>query len=207
MIPPSQPAPSQSPSTTPTPTPTPSPSPTLPPGPVFGPTWGQWAESQLHQGYVDFIAGQNPQALLADILYDPFVPDYQAVSDGELLTHYQVTLIGGDWIYQMKKEGFFTGFSGNKRSLADLRGAADDDNSTLSSSPLVTNTLIWAESAYKWEPQPGNSRRLALQWTFRSDWLPLPLDWEPVFHPALAGDYIYIPGEYSSINKVDKVTG
>ena len=115
-------------------------------GPVFGPSWGQWAESQLHQGYVDFIAEQNPQTLLPDVLYDPFVP-------------------------------------------------------------LVTNTLIWAESAYKWEPQPGNSRRLALQWTFRSDWLPLPLDWEPVFHPALAGDYIYIPGEYSSINKVDKVTG
>ena len=46
---------------------------------------------------------------------------------------------------------------------------------------------------------------MALQWTFRSGWLPLSLDWEPVFYPAIAGDYLYIPGAEVSMNKVDKV--
>lgn len=45
-------------------------------------------------------------------------------------------------------------------------------------------------------------------WTFTSDWQPVPnLSWEPVFHPALRGDFLYVPASNGGVFRVDRRTG
>ncbi len=52
---------------------------------------------------------------------------------------------------------------------------------------------------------------LVAQWTFQSDWIPEPragkLGAEPVFHPVLAGGFLYVPGLGGSVHRVSKTTG
>jgi outer membrane protein assembly factor BamB len=47
---------------------------------------------------------------------------------------------------------------------------------------------------------------------FKSDWKPEPngkglFGWEPVFHPALANEALYVPGAAGTLWKIDKTTG
>ncbi len=54
---------------------------------------------------------------------------------------------------------------------------------------------MWNEARFTWE-----AGALVEKWRFASDWKPTPDDqgglsgWEPVFHPAIAGDYVVVPG-------------
>jgi hypothetical protein len=46
------------------------------------------------------------------------------------------------------------------------------------------------------------------RFTFASDWRPVPgLSWEPVFHPALAGNALYVPASSGGVFRVDRATG
>jgi len=46
------------------------------------------------------------------------------------------------------------------------------------------------------------------RWTFGSDWRPVPgLTWEPVFHPALAGGFLYVPAASGGVFKLDPRNG
>jgi hypothetical protein len=70
------------------------------------PFWLQWARDAQAHGKVS-IAGQELRRILADIVYDPLVPQEQARSGGELLAHYQVTLLDGANVFMEFKDGSF----------------------------------------------------------------------------------------------------
>ena len=144
------------------------------------PFWAQWGGNPQHSGMVN-VAGESAGHQLADIVYDPFVPQMQAQSGGDLLAHYQASIIDGNDVYIMTKTGTFT--------------AGD------------WSTFIWNETRYTWI-----SNVLNKVWNFQSDWKP-PTNgaalsgWEPVFHPAEANNFLYVPGAAGTVFKVNKDTG
>jgi hypothetical protein len=59
--------------------------------------------------------------------------------------------------------------------------------------------------AYRW-----TDSGLVEKWTYASDWKPAPYDitdWEPPMQPAVAGDFIWIPGAGGTLDQVDRATG
>jgi hypothetical protein len=153
--------------------------------PVRAQQWGQWGQNAQHAGFVN-VAGQTATRILEDIIYDPFVEAEKADPNGfdDLLVHYQVPLLDGDNVYMEFKSGTFTTME-------------------------HWDTQTWNEKRLQW--QGGH---LVERWSFESDWKPEPFGtnfggpfWEPVFHAALAGSFIYIPGAGGSVFKVNKTTG
>jgi hypothetical protein len=147
------------------------------------PDWPEWGRTPQHTGSTSAV-GQNASAQLANIVYDPFVSQEQADSDGELLVHYQVPLVDGNGVVLEVKTGSYTG-------------------------PQTWNTQIWNERGYTW--QNGS---LTQKWNFQSDWKPEPdggqaglNGWEPVFHAALGGGFVYVPGFSGSVYKLKESDG
>jgi hypothetical protein len=68
------------------------------------PTWPQWAQNSQHTGFVN-VAGQSLNRILADVIYDPLVPDEMAALGGDLLAHYQTPLVDGDDVFMESKSG------------------------------------------------------------------------------------------------------
>ena len=166
------------------------------------PSWAQWGANPQHAGTVD-VAAQNVAHQLADVLYDPFVPQEQIESEGELLTHYQATITDGNDMYTLAKTGKYT--------LCPIPG---DWENGAPCGPNAWQTMIWNEARFTWI-----NGALAQVWNFESDWKPEPNSTnitlgsdglqgvEPVFHPVDANDFIYVPGAAGTIWKVDKNTG
>jgi len=134
-------------------------------------SWPQWGHDAAHSGNIN-VVGQSPNQILADIVYDPFVEEEKAsglrvFGDASLFVHYQTPLVDGNDVFMEFKTGTYT--------------------------DLTT-----------WETQTWNQRRLSWQngqltpvWNFQSDWKPVPFggpEWEPVYHGALAGNFVYDPG-------------
>src|SRR5713226_8555421 len=71
------------------------------------PSWPQWAQNPQHTGFLSVI-GQKLNRILANIVYDPNVPDEQALNGGNLLVHYQVSLVDGNDVYMESKAGSYT---------------------------------------------------------------------------------------------------
>src|SRR6476620_11421469 len=69
--------------------------------------WPQWMQNPQHTGFLN-VVGQNLNQILANIVYDPLVPDEQAKNDGDLLAHYQVPLVEGNDVYMESKAGSYT---------------------------------------------------------------------------------------------------
>jgi hypothetical protein len=147
--------------------------------------WGQWGRSAQHTNATNAV-GQPANRWLADVLYDPFVDAEKRDpnSGGDLLVHYQVPLVDGDSVFLELKSGSFTGMP-------------------------HWESQIWNEKRLKWV-----RGRLREQWSFTSDWKPVPFSsftsgphWEPVFHAVLSGNYIYIPGAGGSVFKLTKNDG
>src|SRR5690349_16977516 len=146
-----------------------------------GGAWPEWGHDSSHTGAVN-VAGQNLNHVLADIVYDPFVDDEKAPENGDddLLVHYQTPLVDGNDVYMEFKSGTYTSIT-------------------------TWETQTWNEKKLSWV---GGS--LVTQWSFQSDWKPVPFGsptWEPVFHAALAGGFLYVPGGSGSVYKLDKTTG
>src|SRR5258708_2447104 len=142
--------------------------------------WPQWALNAQHTTQVG-IAGQSLAHNIVNIVYDPLVPQEQALNDGDLLAHYQAPLVDGDNTYMMFKTGTYT-----------LESYA---------------TQSWGETKYTWN---GSHTALNVAWQFSSDYNApgnAVDDWEPVFHPALANGSLYVPGKGGSVFRVDKSTG
>jgi outer membrane protein assembly factor BamB len=150
--------------------------------------WPQWGRTPQHTGTVN-VSGQHAKKLLDDVVYDPFVAAEKADSTfgaGDLHVHYQVPLTDGDDVYMEFKTGAYT-------------------------------------SIENWNSQTWNEKKLhrvhghlSEAWSFESDWKPVPFlslvtfngpFVEPVFHAALVGDYVYVPGFGGSIFKVAKSDG
>jgi hypothetical protein len=143
--------------------------------------WPQWGQDPQHTGTVN-VAGQNLNRVLADIVYDPFVPQEKAPGngDGDLLIHYQTPLVDGNNVYMEFKTGTYTSIT-------------------------TWESQTWNEKKLSWVG--GN---LVEQWNFQSDWKPVPYgsaSWEPVFHATLAGNFVYVPGGGGTVYKVSKATG
>jgi hypothetical protein len=150
--------------------------------PGWSQDWPQWGRTPQHTGTVN-VSGQRPKALLDDIIYDPFVEAEKA--DGHLHVHYQVPLTDGDDVYMEFKTGVFT------------------------------DTVNWQTQTWNEKKLHRSHGRLSEAWSFESDWKPVPVSLvsvtgpvlEPVFHAALVGNFVYIPGFGGSIYKVAKSDG
>ncbi|HSS77702.1 MAG TPA: hypothetical protein VLV54_13275 [Thermoanaerobaculia bacterium] len=145
--------------------------------------WAQWGRNAQHTSTTNAV-GQRAVRLLADVVYDPFVNAEK--SFGDLLVHYQVPLLDGNSVFMEFKSGAFTGIT-------------------------HWETQVWNEKRLKWM-----GGRLKAQWSFKSDWKPAPFgsfltgngpSWEPVFHAALSGAFIYVPGAGGSVFKLNKTNG
>jgi len=157
--------------------------PKAPPSPP--PDWPQWGRNAQHAGMAA-AAGQPTIRVLADVVSDPFVDQEVGgpLSPGDLLVHYQAPLVAGADVFIEEKSGDFT-------------------------SSVTWGTQTWNERKLHWR---GN--RFVPQWRFASDWKPVPFstggrgpNWEPVFHAALAGRWLYVPGAGGSVYKLDAATG
>jgi hypothetical protein len=147
--------------------------------------WPQWGQNQRHTG-TSTAVGQTAAHILDSVVYDPFVPQEQAdpLSGNDLLVHYQAPLIDGNDVYMEFKSGQFT----------DVTHWEDQ---------------TWNEKKLRW-----TGGHLATQWSFASDWKPVPYSkyatgpaWEPVFHGALTGSFVYVPGAGGTIFKLNKSNG
>ncbi|HYW28118.1 MAG TPA: hypothetical protein VE953_28355 [Terriglobales bacterium] len=148
--------------------------------------WPQWGQNPAHQGAVATPA-QSLERALANVMYDPFVDQERVDGGGSILVHYQTPLLEGDRVFMEFKTGTYTPANG-------------------------TNDVT------RWNSQVWNERRLELDggsftqvWNFQSDWKPEPanlaLGWEPVFHAALAGGSVYVPGFGGTVFRVDAGDG
>jgi outer membrane protein assembly factor BamB len=162
----------------------------------FGHTaWPQWGQNPQHSGFVG-VDGQTPRKQLARIVYDPFVQQEQTESNGELLVHYQVPLIEGKHVYMEFKTGTWIPCPTPGSWISgDACG------------PNTWNQEIWNEKALVWRDE-----KLETDWSFQSDWKPEPngfglSGWEPVFHPALAHGFLYVPGFGGTVWKIHKENG
>jgi hypothetical protein len=170
--------------------------------------WSQWGRNPQHAGMVD-VGGQPLNHKLADIFYDPFVPDEKAenlpVYGVSVLTvHYQATLSDdNNSFYMVQKSGTYPKCSprGEWALGADC-------------GPNAWNQLEWNVVRYDWKDE-----RAVPAWTYWAEWKPVPnatnftqgygglVGWEPVFHPALVGRHLYVPGAGGTVWKVNKHSG
>jgi len=158
--------------------------------------WPQWAQNPQHTGLVH-VEGQAPKKQLVDIVYDPFVPQEQVEGFGGLVVHYQVPLITRKRVFMEFKTGIWIPCPtpGSWAFFGDACG------------PNTWNQEIWNEKSLVWR-----NGTLETEWTFQSDWKPEPngfgLDgWEPVFHAALAGKFVYVPGSGGTVWKLEQEHG
>ena len=170
--------------------------------------WSQWGRNPQHAGMVG-VPGQPLNHKLADIVYDPFVTDEKAENKPVfgapvLSAHYQSTLIDDDSsFYMVQKTGTYP--SCHPRGEWALG---------VTCGPNAWNQLNWNVVRYDWKLGKAKAR-----WIYSTDWKPVPnatnvlqgfvglIGWEPVFHPALVGQHLYVPGAGGTIWKVDKRTG
>lgn len=167
-----------------------------------GAFWSQWGRNAQHTGMVS-IPGQLLNNKLADIVYDPFTQQEQNESGGELLAHYQATLVDGNSFYMMQKSGRYPSCQPAGLWIYGFPCG-----------PNAWNRVQWNVVRYDWtNGQPVTA------WTFPTDWKPEPNatnfllgfgglgGWEPVFHPALANGSLYVPGAGGTVWKVNTTTG
>ena len=145
---------------------------------AFGQEWPQWAQNPQHAGFLN-VAGQSPNRILADVVYDPNVPDEQAQTGGDLLAHYQTPLVDGNDVYMMSKAGSVT--------LGSFASQTWHENKFTWQSGNLVN--VWTFDS-DWVP-PGSVKDF----------------WEPVYHAVLANGFIYDPGAGGSIFKLNKNNG
>src|ERR1700722_5161524 len=172
------------------------------------PFWSQWGRNAQHSGMAD-VAAQPLNHKIANILYDDFVNQEKAENkllfgEAVLSVHYQSTLVDGDSFYMMKKDG--AKYPSCKPLGYWIYGQH--------CGPNAWEELEWNVVRFDWK-----NGQAAPAWKFWTDWKPEPnatdlryglvglVGWEPVFHPALANGYLYVPGAAGTLWKVDKTTG
>jgi len=158
--------------------------------------WPQWAKDPQHTGFTQ-VAGQSASQKLAEIRYDPFVAQEKLDQGGELVVHYQVPLTDGNIVYMEFKTGKWIPCH---PPTAWETGTA--------CGPNTWDKEIWNEKRLDW--QQG---KLVEKWNYQTDWKPEPNattgfgGWEPVFHPVLTGEFVYVPGFGGTVWKVNKSDG
>ena len=155
--------------------------------------WPQWGSDPAHEG-ASGAAGQPLGALLADVVYDPFVPLEVAESGGNLLVHYAVPLLDGSNAYMAFKSGSYVPCIPPGSGL-----------------PFPCGPDAWALQTWNVRKLTWHNGTLSTAWSFASDWKPEPaggaLSWEPVFHAVLSGDFVYVPGLSGTVFKLSRTSG
>lgn len=144
-------------------------------------SWTQLGQNAAHTGGACAPA-LGFTTVLATAVFDPFVSDELADAkaqngDAALLAHYQTSLVAGDDVYVETKSGTYT-------------------------SMQSWGTQVWGETYYQW--QSGALVKVA---SFESDWVPEPFQlaqWEPLFHAALDGNVLWVPGAGGTVYQVDR---
>ena len=148
-------------------------------------TWPMFGQNAQHQGAVT-VAGQASNHILATVVYDPFTTQEMndPIATPDLLVHYQTPLLDGSDVYMEFKSGTYTSIK-------------------------TWETQIWNEQRLTW-----SNGALNQVWAFQSDWKPAPYGtltlgpgWEPVFHAALSGSFVYVPGAGGTVYKLNKSNG
>jgi len=142
------------------------------------PSWPQWAQNPQHTGFLN-VKGQDLNRIVADIVYDPLVPQEQALNEGDLLVHYQVPLVEGNDVYMESKAGNYNKGTYSSQSWHQNRFT------------WINNVLtkVWTFDS-DWVP-PGSQNDF----------------WEPVYHAVLANGFVYDPGRGGTIFKLNKADG
>ncbi len=149
--------------------------------------WSQWGQNSRHTGSVA-IVGQRADRILSTLVIDPFVAGKVDDSGGDLLAHYPSPVVDGKDVFLMQEGGRYA-------ACADGSDPCGADAWSL---------LKWSVIRYSWSDQGT----LDAQWAFQTDWTPVPqVGWEPVFHPVLAGDFVYAPGGGGSVWKLNRGDG
>ena len=155
--------------------------------------WTQWGGSFLHWGQV-CAKGQDAKQALAELTFDPFVPEEKAESFGNLVAHYQVPLLAGNDVYVMVKDGSYL--------PCDPPGSFEP----FPCGPFAWDSQVWTEKRLRWQ-----GGKLVEKWSFASDWKPVPAvftsTWEPMFQPALSGNDLWVPGAGGTVFKLDSKSG
>jgi hypothetical protein len=157
--------------------------------------WPQWGQNPQHTGFLP-VTGQLLQGKLSDQIFDPFTALEMAESNGALLMHYQVPLVGANnTVFMMFKAGTY--------NSCDPPGSGQP----FPCGPNDWSTEVWNETALRWQ-----NGQLLPAWNFATDWTPIPNDytlggWEPLFQPVLAQTYLYVPGAGGTIYQLDESSG
>jgi hypothetical protein len=140
--------------------------------------WPQWGQNAQHHGFVR-TEGQEIQSQLANIVYDPLVPQEQAFAGGTLLAHYQVPLLDGQDVFMAFKTGDY-------------------------SNPF--NSQVWHEKRLHWEDgQLVVKWDFTTDW--KPEPIDYVGGWEPVFHAVLANGDIYVPGAGGTLSRLNRDSG
>lgn len=149
------------------------------------PQWPQMGHDPQHGSMVTTL-GQPLHRIIQDIVYDPFVSAEISAGGGDLLVHYQTPILDGNDVYMEFKGGNFNTIQ-------------------------HWETQDWLEKKLTWQ-----GSNLVVAWSYTSTWKPVPYAshtsgngpfWEPVFHPVLAGDFIYVPSAQGTVTKLRKSDG
>jgi hypothetical protein len=143
-----------------------------------GASWPQWAQNPQHTGFLN-VPGQNLNRNIANIVYDPLVPQETAANGGDLLVHYQTPLVDGDDVFMESKAGTYT-----KTSYA---------------------TQTWHQNKFTWQ----NGQLVKIWTFDSDWVAPGSVNdfWEPVYHAVLANGFVYDPGAGGTIFKLNKADG
>lgn len=152
-------------------------------------SWSQWAKDAQHTAFQHVVGQTSLNSFLANQVFDENAAAI-VEQEGFLLAHYQVPLTDANGV-----DVYMSHIGGNFVNISDW------------------GTQTWSEKKFSWV-----NNQLVEQWEFVSDWIPVPFSastnpgapgpgWEPVFHAALSGNHVYIPGFGGTIFKVSKATG
>jgi hypothetical protein len=141
-------------------------------------SWPQWGRTPQHGG-ASPVLGQPLEAILASVVYDPFVEQMKEETGG-LLAHYAVPLVNDTGVYMVFKSGVYTGL-----------GSWDSLTWSVKKLQWIGGRLevVWTFES-DWKPEP-----LTLT------------AWESVFLPAISGHDIYVPGLGGTVFRVATETG
>jgi len=148
-----------------------------------GCTWTQWGQSASHDG-TSCVVGEEPRTAIQSVVHDPFAAMEIADGRGVLLVHYQAPLSDADGnVYMVRKGGTYK--------------QCEDPAQQVDCGQTRQNVLRMTWSEVKYQRRPDGSFDEA--WSFETDWKPAPFGDQPLFQPALAGPFMYVPGAGGSV--------
>ncbi len=153
-------------------------------GPRDASGWSEHGRDARHSGQAP-VKAQRLLRVLASADVDPFAARERTDAAGHLDVHYAAPILDGDDVFLELKGGTYAPCSGAGATTPCGRSAWNEER--------------WGVRRLTWE-----SGRLVEKWRFESDWLPPPdggalRGWEPVFHPAVAGSFVLVPGAGASV--------